>query len=133
MAGTSLDKPGHDQAGLLRVLPVLRQNETNPTQFLTCLSLTPTSPAKVAFFHGSPCSSDPGGRVPRRKCQSINSPKLNPLGGSSTSGEGMMGPFPKISIERKTASGSLVSLASQHNLAEPKPAAAESLPRGDRK
>jgi hypothetical protein len=81
-------------------------------QFLTCLSLTPTSPAKVTFFHGSPCLSDPAGRVPRRKCQSSKSPKLNPLGGSSTSGEGMRGPFPKISIERKTASGILVSFAS---------------------
>src|SRR6516165_4584486 len=92
-------------------------------QFLTCLSLTPTSPAKVAFFHGSPCLSDPGGRVPRRKCQSSKSPKLNPLGGSSTSGEGMAGPFPKISIERKTTSGHLVSLVGRHNPAEPKPTA----------
>src|SRR5258708_3153490 len=88
-------------------------------QFLTCLSLTPTSPAKAAFFHNSPCLSDPDGRVPRHKCQSSKSPKLNSLGGSSTSGEGMTGPFPKISIERKTASGSLVSFASQHNPAEP--------------
>src|SRR6266566_815981 len=89
------------------------------TQFLTCLSLTPTSPAKAAFFHGSPCLSDLGGRVPRRKCQSSKSPKLIPLGGSSTSGDGMTGPFPKISIERKTSSGSLASLANRHNLAEP--------------
>src|SRR5215470_16974533 len=88
-------------------------------QFLTCLSLTPTSPAKAVFFHGSPCLSDPGGRVPRRKCQSSKSPKLNPLGGSSTSGDDMTGPFPKISIERKTVSGRLVSLAIRHNLVEP--------------
>src|SRR5258708_37443196 len=90
-------------------------------QFLTCLSLTPTSPAKAAFFQDSPCLSDPGGRVPRRKCQSSKSPKLNPLGGSSTSGAGMIGPFPKISIDLQTASGSLVSFASRQNLAEPSP------------
>ena len=37
----------------------------------------------------------------------------------------MIGPFPKISIERKTTSGSLVSLASRHNPAKANPAAAE--------
>jgi hypothetical protein len=37
----------------------------------------------------------------------------------------MTGPFPKISIERKTTSGSLVSLRSRHNPAKPNPAAAE--------
>ena len=94
-------------------------------QFLTCLSLTPTSPAKVAFFHGSPCLSDPGGRVPRCKCQSSKSPKLNRVGGSSTSGKAMMGPFPKISIERKTVSGRLVSLAIRQQPAGAKPAATE--------
>src|SRR5215475_12238733 len=100
-------------------------------QFLTCLSLTPTSPAKVAFFHDSPCLSDPSGRVPRRKCQSSRSPKLNPLGGSSTSGEGMTGPFPKISIERQTASDSLVSFASRHNPAGQQ-AAADTLRNGEK-
>src|SRR5215467_10995200 len=94
-------------------------------QFLTCLSLTPTSPAKAAFFHGSPCFSDPGGRVPRRKCQSSKSPKLNPVGGSSTSSEAMMGPFPKISIERKTVSGRLVFPALRRQPAGAKPAATE--------
>ena len=85
----------------------------------------PNVASESGLFPRPPCLSDPGGRVPRRKCHSSKSPKLNPLGGSSTSGEGMTGPFPKFSIERKTASGSLVSLASRHNPAKPNPAAAE--------
>jgi len=56
--------------------------------------------------------------------------EANPLGGSSTSGEGMTGPFPKISIERKTASDSLVSFASRHNPAGQQ-AAADTLRNGE--
>jgi hypothetical protein len=88
-------------------------------QFLTCLSLTPTSPAKTALFHGSPCLSDPSGRVPRRKCQSSKSPKLNPVGGSSTSVEGIASPFPKISENFNQAEDHFASFGVHCGLAQP--------------